>query len=62
MAEVTSMSDEKWRLFNCFFCRVGLRTYQEPCNDVQGTSEVNDGIAPVPMTNYFELVLLVGLY
>ena len=28
---MTSASDEKWRLFNCFFSRVGLRTYQHPC-------------------------------
>ena len=28
---VTSASDEKWRPFNCFFSRVGLRTYQHPC-------------------------------
>ena len=27
-------------------------------NDVQDTSVVNEGIAPVPMTNYFGLVLL----
>ena len=28
---MTSASDEKWRPFNCFFSRVGLRTYQHPC-------------------------------
>jgi len=28
---MTSSSDEKWRPFNCFFSRVGLRTYQHPC-------------------------------
>jgi len=27
-AAITSASDEKWRPFNCFFSRVGLRTYQ----------------------------------
>jgi hypothetical protein len=27
---MTSVSDEKWRPFNCFFSRVGLRTYQNP--------------------------------
>ena len=27
-AAVTSTSDEKWRPFNCFFNRFGLRTYQ----------------------------------
>ena len=26
---MTSASDEKWRPFNCFFSRVGLRTYQQ---------------------------------
>ena len=30
-AAMTSASDEKWRLFNCFLSRVGLRTYQHPC-------------------------------
>ena len=30
-AAMTSASDEKWRLFNCFFSRVGLRTFQHPC-------------------------------
>ena len=29
---ITSASDEKWRTFNCFFSRVGLRTYQHPSN------------------------------
>ena len=29
-AAMTSASDEKWRTFNCFFSRVGLRTYQHP--------------------------------
>jgi len=28
---MTSASDEKWRPPNCFFSRVGLRTYQHPC-------------------------------
>jgi len=28
---MTPASDEKWRPFNCFFSRVGLRTYQHPC-------------------------------
>jgi len=27
---MTSASDETWRPFNCFFSRVGLRTYQHP--------------------------------
>ena len=31
-AAMTSTSDEKWWPFNCFFSRVGLRTYQHPCN------------------------------
>ena len=30
-AAMTSASDEKWRPFNCFFSRVGLRTYQYSC-------------------------------
>ena len=30
-AAMTSVSDEKWRPFTCFFRRVGLRTYQHPC-------------------------------
>ena len=30
-AAMTSASDEKWRPLNCF-SRVGLRTYQHPCN------------------------------
>ena len=30
-AAMTSASDEKWRPFNFFFSRVGLRTYQHPC-------------------------------
>ena len=29
-AAMTSASDEKWRTYNCFFSRVGLRTYQHP--------------------------------
>ena len=29
--QMTSASDEKWRPYNCFFSRVGLRTYQHPC-------------------------------
>jgi len=24
-------AEEKWRYFNCFFSRLGLRTYQHPC-------------------------------
>jgi hypothetical protein len=28
---MTAASDEKWRPFNCFFCQVGLRTYQHCC-------------------------------
>ena len=31
-AAMTSASEEKWRPFNCFFSRVGLRIYQHPCN------------------------------
>ena len=31
-AAMTSASVEKWRTFNCFFSRVGLRTYQQPCS------------------------------
>jgi len=30
-AAMTSASDEKWRPFNFFFSRVGLRTCQHPC-------------------------------
>jgi len=30
---MTSASDEKLRTFNCFFSRVGLRTYQQPCSN-----------------------------
>ena len=30
-AAINSASDEKWRPLNCFFSRVGLRTYQHPC-------------------------------
>ena len=30
-AGMTSASNEKWRLFNCFFSRVELRTYQHLC-------------------------------
>ena len=29
-AAMSSASDEKWRPFNCFFSRVGLRTYSTP--------------------------------
>ena len=29
-ATMTSSSDQKWRTFNCFFSRVGLRTYRHP--------------------------------
>ena len=29
-AAMTSTSDEKWRTLNCFFSKVGLRTYQHP--------------------------------
>jgi hypothetical protein len=31
VAGMTYASDEKWQPFNCFFSRVGLRTYQHPC-------------------------------
>ena len=31
---MTSASYEKWRPFNCFFIRVGLRTYQHPCGQI----------------------------
>ena len=30
-AATNSASDENWRPFNCFYIRVGLRTYQHPC-------------------------------
>ena len=30
-AVMTSASDEKWRSFNWFFSRIGLRPYQHPC-------------------------------
>jgi len=30
-AAMTTASEEKLRLFNRFFSRVGLRTYQHPC-------------------------------
>ena len=30
-AALTSASDKKWRSFNCFFSRIGLRTYQHLC-------------------------------
>ena len=30
-AAMTYSSEEKWRPFNCFFSRFGLRTYQHPC-------------------------------
>ena len=40
---MTSASGEKWRFFNCFFSRVGLRTCQHPCTfrftPVEGTEE-----------------------
>jgi len=29
-AAMTSASDEKWRPFNCFLSRIGLKTYQHP--------------------------------
>ena len=32
-AAMISASDEKWRPFNCFFSRVGHRTYHHPCTD-----------------------------
>ena len=34
VAAMTSALDEEWRPFNCFFSRVGLRTYQHPCKDM----------------------------
>jgi len=30
-ATTTSVSDEKWRPFTCFFSQVGLRIYQHSC-------------------------------
>jgi hypothetical protein len=30
-AAMTSALNKKWLPFNCFFSRVGLRTYQHPC-------------------------------
>jgi len=33
VAAVTSVSDEKWRPFKCFFSQVGLRTYHHACSN-----------------------------
>ena len=38
---MTFVSDEKWRTFNCFFSRVGLRTYQHPCICVIRNNKMN---------------------
>ena len=58
-AAMTSMSDEKWRPFNCFFSRVGLRTYQHPCTlslisalDGDGWSTPRPGRFPPRKTRY----------
>ena len=40
---MTSVSGEKWRPFNCFFSRVGLRTCQHPCS-------IHHTITPEPTT------------
>ena len=39
-AAMTSTSEEKWRPFNCFFSRVGLRTYQHPCTWLNGQKDI----------------------
>ena len=43
---MTSASEEKWRYFNCFFSRVGLRTYQHPCRPTcfYGLNKMRDRI------------------
>ena len=38
---MTSASDEKWRPFNCFSSRVGLRTYQHLCRRTWEVSGLN---------------------
>ena len=39
-AVMTSASEEKWRPLNCFFSRVGLRTYQHPCSSGERSTEL----------------------
>ena len=47
----TSASDEKCRPFNCFFSRVGLRTYQDPCIHIDLSTQ------PTPSWNFTVLTL-----
>ena len=55
-AAMTSASEEKWRPFNYFFSRVGLRTYQHPC---VGRYNYNSwkGNSDLPLANIFVLLL-----
>ena len=48
-AEMTSALGRKMATFNCFFSRVGLRTYQHPCT--QAYSCKSDSACSVKMTD-----------
>ena len=50
-AAMTSTSDEKWRPLNCFFIRVGLRTYQHPCTERLRSRTWNTAVKTPPFCN-----------
>ena len=54
---MTSASDEKWRPFNCFLSRVGLRTYQHSCN-IKAFSLNHCGSVKAIRITYSECVFL----
>ena len=49
---MTSASEEKWRPFNYFFSRVGLKTYQHPCS--------NDRVRKFTRNNGFYIKAIFG--
>jgi len=50
---MTSALDEKWRPFNFYFSRVGLRTYQHPCMYSTAMLRTDNLILYIPLANLF---------
>jgi hypothetical protein len=59
---MTFALDEKWRPFNCFFNRVGLMTYQRPCNKDDAWIEVTHFICISSSALHSIVVWLSPLY
>ena len=62
-AAMTSASDKKWRPFNCFFSRVGLRTYQHPCINLSSASvfKWNNALSSVKSVKFVSYPDSLGL-